>query len=498
MKTPGHVVILGGGPAGLAAGHELSINGAKVTVLERNTYVGGLSRTVGYKGYRFDLGGHRWFTKNEDLNNWFRHLMGDEIIMVNRISRIYYGGEFFFYPVRFSEILKKTGPFTILHAGLAFLWAAIKQSVNGKPPVNMKEAYTAQFGNKLYDMFFRRYSEKLWGCPCEELSADWVAQRSKGLSIWTLVRDSLLGNKNKITSLIDNFMYPRHGYMRIPERLAEDIQECGNEVALGASVTKLIYHGPNDIRVCYSQDGQEISVRADAVVSTIPLNLLTRMLHPISDKAVEEAARGLAFRDLITVNILLKRQQVSLDTWLYIQDEDILFGRFHEPKNWSPAMVPDDEHTSLVLECFCSLGDPVWEMSDDEIKKRCIRDLVDKLGFIEDQEIEDAIVVRTTHAYPIYDLQYGEKIASIKAFLRNFEGLHIVGRGGTFRYNNADHSIEMGLLLGQQLLGYDVDYSTVNTEPEYHEIKSEKAPRRVYYSGPIRLSESKKVEKVNK
>lgn len=485
MKVPDHVVILGGGPAGLAAGHELSVNGTKVTVLERNKYVGGLCRTVKFKGYRFDLGGHRWFTKNEDLNNWFRRLMGDEIVMVDRISRIYYDGKFFFYPVRFSEILKKTGLLTIVHAGLAFLWAAIKQSVIRKPAFNMKEAYTGQFGNKLYDMFFRRYSEKLWGRPCEELSADWIAQRSKGLSIWTLVRDAMLGENNKVTSLIENFMYPRDGYMRIPERMAEDIQECGNEVLLGASVTKLVYHGPNDIQVYYSQKGKEISVRADAVISTVPLNLLIRILHPFSDRAVEAAARGLAFRDLITVNILLKRKQVSPDTWLYIQDEDILFGRFHEPKNWSPAMVPDDEHTSLVLECFCSKGDAVWELSDDEIRRRCIRDLVDKLGFIEDQDVEDALVVRTTHAYPIYDLQYGEKIASIKAFLKNYDGLHIVGRGGTFRYNNADHSIEMGLLLGQNLLGYDVDYTAVNTEQDYHEIKRGNEPQRDGYYGPI-------------
>ena len=197
MKNPGHVVILGAGPAGLAAGHELSINGAKVTVLERNNYVGGLCRTVKYKGYKFDLGGHRWFTKNEDLNTWFRRLMGDEIVMVDRVSRIYYGGKYFFYPIRFSDLLKKTGPFTILHAGLAFMWAALVQSISNKPPANMKEAYVAQFGSKLYDMFFRRYSEKVWGRPCEELSSDWVSQRSKGLSIWTVVQEALVVTKNR-------------------------------------------------------------------------------------------------------------------------------------------------------------------------------------------------------------------------------------------------------------------------------------------------------------
>ena len=471
MKDPGHVVILGAGPAGLAAAHELSINGVRVAVLERNPYVGGLCRTVTHEGYKFDLGGHRWFTKNEDLNAWFRRLMGDEIVMVDRVSRIYYAGKYFFYPIRFSDILKKTGPFTILHAGLAFMWAILEQSMSNKPPTNMKDAYVAQFGSKLYDMFFRRYTEKVWGLPCEQLSSDWVSQRSQGLSIWTLVRESLVGNTTQVTSLVDNFMYPRDGYARIPERMAEDVRNRGNEIRLGAGVTRLVYHGANDIEVFYKQDGEERSVRANAVLSTIPLGLLVQMLTPACDEAVTGAARGLTFRDLITVNVIFKRRQVSPDTWLYVQDEDVLFGRLHEPKNWSRAMVPDDEHTSVVLECFCTRGDSVWRMTDEQIVQRCLRDLVDKLGFVRDEEYEDAVVVRTTHAYPVYDLQYAAKIARVKAFLQNFEGLHIVGRGGTFRYNNADHSIEMGLLLGRKLLGYEVDHLAVNTEPEYQEIK---------------------------
>ena len=472
MKNPGHVVILGAGPAGLAAGHELSANGAKVTVLERNDYVGGLCRTVHYKGYKFDLGGHRWFTKNEDLNNWFRRLMEGEIVMVDRISRIYYGGKYFFYPIRFSDILKKTGPITIMHAGLAFMWAILTQAVSSKPPANMKEAYTAQFGSKLYDMFFRRYSEKVWGLPCEKLSADWVSQRSKGLSVWTVVREALLNSKKEqVTSLIDNFMYPRDGYMRIPERMAEDVESAGNEVLLGTTVTRLTYHGPNDIEVFYKKDDEEHSIRANAVLSTLPLGLMVQMLTPACDEKVKQAARGLVFRDLITVNVIFKRKQVSPDTWLYVQDSDVLFGRLHEPKNWSVAMVPDEDHTSVVLEVFCTRGDEVWQMSDDEIVKRCLNDLAEKLKFVEEDDYEDAAVVRTTQAYPVYDLQYAEKIVAIKDFLNNFEGLHIVGRGGTFRYNNADHSVEMGLLLGRKLLGYDIDHLAVNTEPEYQEIK---------------------------
>jgi protoporphyrinogen oxidase len=481
MKVPEHVIILGGGPAGLATGHELSVNGTKVTVLERNDYVGGLCLTVHHNGYKFDLGGHRWFTKNEHLNNWFRRLMAGEIVMVDRISHIYYKGKYFNYPIRIGDIIKNTDPFTLMHAGLSFVWASLRQAIRPRPVVNMMEAYTAQFGSKLYDMFFRRYSEKVWGVPCEKLSGDWVGQRSKGLSIWSLVREALLGSDKQVVSLIDQFMYPRDGYMRIPERMAEDIVKSGNKVLLGCPVTKIIYHGPGDFEVQYQENDEQRSLRADAVVSTIPLGLLARILVPSCDTSVEEAARSLHFRDLITVTVMLRRKQVSQDTWLYIQDEDIIFGRMHEPKNWSAALVPDDDHTSLVLECFCSKGDHIWQMSDEEISQHCIRDLVDKLHFIDESQVEDFYVVRSREAYPIYDLQYKEKITTVQDYLQGHQGLYTVGRGGTFRYNNADHSIEMGLLLGQRLRGRGVDHLAVNTEMEYHEeVRSNVAQRDQY------------------
>lgn len=481
MKVPKLVVILGGGPAGLAVGHELSVNGTKVIVLDRNNFVGGLCRTIHDEGYKFDLGGHRWFTKNEDLNEWFRRLMTGEIVMVNRISRIYYKGSFFNYPIKFGDIIANTNPITVLHAGLSFLWTSIREGISPRPVVTMKDAYTGQFGAKLYDMFFRRYSEKVWGRPCDELSADWVSQRSKGLSVWTLVRNALMKPDRKVVSLVEQFMYPRDGYMRIPERMAEDIGRCGSEIRLTSTVKRIVYRGPNDFEIVYDMGGQERSVHADAVVSTIPLGVLARILEPRCDEKVQRAAQALKFRDLITVNVKLARKQVTNDTWLYVQDEDILFGRMHEPKNWSPAMVPDDQHTSLVLECFCSRGDQLWEMSDQAIAQRCVRDLVDKLGFLRDQDVAGFTIVRTVQAYPIYDLQYKENIGVVHDFLKRHEGLSMVGRGGSFRYNNADHSIEMGLLLARRLLGDDIDYQAVNVEKEYQEEIRDSSPRRDQY-----------------
>jgi protoporphyrinogen oxidase len=484
MNKNEHVVILGAGPAGLATGHELTVSGVKVSVIDRNDFVGGLCNTNEHNGYKFDLGGHRWFSKNEDLNNWFRRLMGEEVVWVERISRIYYDGGYYTYPVSILNVIKNAGIFTIMQAGVTYLVSALQYSIFSKSIDNMKDAYVAQFGYKLYDMFFRRYSEKVWGLPCEKLSADWVSQRSAGLSIWTVIQESLLKTKSDNESLIEEFMYPRDGYVRIPQRMAEDITnaDVGNAIHLESTVTKINYNGPNDFDITYtSTAGEDTTVNATRVVSTIPLGVLPRMLNPPPGPEVIEAAKSLTFRELITVNVILKKDKVSIDTWLYVQDEDILFGRLHEPKNWSKAMIPDQSTTSLVLECFCTKGDHIWNMSDEEIGRQCVADLENKLRFIKASEVIDIHIIRTMQAYPVYDLEYGGKIQAITDYLAGFEGLHIVGRGGTHRYNNADHSIEMGLLLGRKILGYDVDYMDVNTEAEYHEIKTAKDPQRDFY-----------------
>ena len=482
LEAAEHVCILGAGPAGLATGHELCSNNTQVTVLEKNDYVSGLCRTVEVNGYRFDLGGHRWFTQNEELNNWFRRLMKDEIVMVNRISRIYYGGKYFNYPLSIKDVVTKAGPVTIFLAGVTFFKALIQYSVFDKQVVNMKQAYTKQFGSKLYEMFFKIYTEKVWGKPCEELSSDWVSQRSKGLNIMTILREAIAHSKNRVVSLVDEFMYPRLGFARICERLAEDITAVkGNEILLNSTVTKVTYHGPRDFEVEYTQDGETVSVKTDSVVSTIPLGILAQIIVPSADEKVLAAARSMEFRDLITVNVMFNKKQVSKDTWLYLQDQDLIFGRLHEPKNWSVDMVPDDDHTSLVLEVFCTAGDELWSLSDDEVAKRCVDDLVDKLNFVERDEVDGWAVIRTRQAYPVYDLQYGEKTKIVNDFVEQFEGLHIAGRGGSFRYNNSDHSIEMGLMLGRKILGYPVDHMAVNTESTYHEEKNLSGPQRDHY-----------------
>ena len=466
-----HVVVLGAGPAGLATAHELSRFGVRTTVLERNPFVGGLSRTVKANGFRFDLGGHRWFTKNEALNEWFRRLMANEYIWVDRVSRVYYDGRYFQYPIEILDIARNTGAVDLIKSGLGYMAAVGRSWLSKDPPEDIEEAYVAQFGRHLYQMFFEQYTEKVWGLPCKELSADWVSQRSRGISITSLLKNALTAGKSEPKSLAKKFMYPRLGYERISQRMAEDVEQGGNQVVLNANVSRIEIHGNESFEVVYRSEDGEHRVTGTHVVSTIPLGVLARILSEPPPDDVREAAEGLSFRDLVTVNLEIDREQVSDDTWVYVQDRGVIFGRLHEPKNWSAEMVPSPAKTSLVLECFCTAGDEIWSLDDATIARRCISDLDDKVGMLESRHVAGWTVVRTRQAYPVYDLQYAEKISTIKRFLARFPGLEIVGRGGTFRYNNADHSIEMGLLLGQKIMGFGVDPDQVNTDAAYQEIK---------------------------
>jgi len=466
--TDRRVVVLGAGPAGLAAAELLSDREVAVDVLELKGTVGGLCVTHNYKGFRFDLGGHRWFTKNPELQRWFLELMEGELVTVQRRSRIYFNGRYFDYPLSVPNVLKNAGLWTSFKMMLSYGTAVITDLLRRRPPANMKEMYCAQFGAQLYEMFFRRYSEKVWGRGCELLSPDWVAQRSKGLSILTALKDALTKQRD-VVSLIEQFVYPREGYQRICVRMAEEVIKQGNQVRLSAPVRALIFRAPHDILVHYDSDGERRELQATDVVSTLPLSHLVAMLQPPGDERIQAAARSLEFRDLITVTVLLAKPRVSMDTWIYIQDDSILFARVHEPKNWSAALVPDHESTSLVCECFCSYGDSIWNLSDAQLGDRVIADLADRLGFITRDQVIDTCVIRTRFAYPVYDLEYRAKLAVLYEFIAAHPGLHIVGRGGTFRYNNADHSIEMGQRLARRLLGEDQDPLGVNTETEYLE-----------------------------
>lgn len=465
---PGKVVILGAGPAGLATGFALSRAGLSVEVFDQAPMVGGLARTEQRDGFRFDIGGHRWFTKKDVLNQFLADLLGDELVWVDRISRIYFDGKYVEYPLRAGEVLTKIGPSTGARAVTDFVVAKAGQRLKPKPVVSMEDAYVAQFGRTLYELFFRRYSEKVWGRDCDELSGDWVAQRSKGLSLFTALRESIKRTDEKVESLVERFMYPRDGFGRISELMAEGIERRGGTVRTGWRVVSARHERGVITGVTVSDGARERDVEGDAFVSSIPMTELASILEPRAESAILDAAGSLTYRGVITANLMLDRPQVTNDTWVYVHDPNISFARLHEPRNWSAAMAPEGK-TSLVLEFFCEPGDALWQRSDDELCELGARDLAEKLGFIEPREVLGAFAVRSRDAYPRYHVGYQAAVEAVKGHLRSFANLWIVGRGGTFRYNNTDHALETGLLAARGILGEAADIDSVNSAPEYLE-----------------------------
>lgn len=465
---PRTVVILGAGPAGLAAGFALSRAGWSVQVFEQAEVVGGLARTVARDGFRFDIGGHRWFTKQDELNRFLIDLLDDELVMVDRISRVYFDGKYVDYPLRVGNVVSKIGTVTSARAVGDFVVSQAAQRLTKKPVVTMEDAYVAKFGRTLYELFFKRYSEKVWGELCSDLSGDWVDQRSRSLSLATAVRDAVKRSDGNVESLVERFMYPRLGFGRISERMAEQIERGGGAVHLNRRAVAVRHDGRTISGVTVSDGSRETIVEGDAFISSIPMTELARILRPAADDAVLAATRVLTYRDLITVHLMLDRPQVTGDTWLYIHDPNVTFARLHEPPNWSRALAPEGK-TSLVLEFFCDAGDGIWERSDEELCAVAVRELAEKLHFIEPREVLGAFAVRSRDAYPRYSLGYREAVDTIKGHLHGFGNLSIVGRGGIFRYNNTDHAIETGLLAARNILGEAVDVDSVNSAQEYLE-----------------------------
>ena len=465
-------IIMGAGPGGLATGYWLSKHGVPVTVLERAPVVGGLARTVERDGFKFDLGGHRWFSKVDEVNDFYKEVIADETVWVRRISRIYFDGKYIDYPVEPGNALVTVGPVMAAKALADYGRVQLQQRFNPKPIVSMEDAFIAQYGRTLYELFFERYSEKVWGLPPAQMSGDWVGQRTKGMSLLTVVKDAIAPSKEVVQSLIESFMYPRYGYGRLSERMADGVRAAGNEVRLGAGVTKIRRRGSRIESVVVTDEaGHENVVEGAEFVSSIPLTVLCKIMEPAAPAEVLAAADALVFRNVITVNLMLDRQRMTDDTWLYVHDRDILFGRLHEPKNWSVDMVPDQSKTSVVAEYFCSFGDEIWSMSDDALVERTAKHLADDLGFVARNEVLGGFAVRSPRAYPSYTLGYERPLKLLKDFVDSFENLQIIGRYGTFRYNNADHSVETGLLAAKNILGETHDLDRVNADQEYHEIK---------------------------
>jgi protoporphyrinogen oxidase len=442
--------ILGGGLAGLSAGHVLTRAGLPVIVVEAGSGVGGLARTIEHQGFRFDLGGHRFLTRDEKVRLFVSGLLRDDLLEVPRTSKILLRGRYFDYPLRPSNALFGLGIPTTLRILADYGIERLAGAFRAKDIVSLEDWVVRRFGRAMFDLYFRDYSEKVWGVASSRISAGWVAQRIAGLSLWEAVKNAFSRrNSSGINTLADRFLYPRLGIGQISERLKDAI-EAHNEVRTGTVVLRL-RHEDRAVRSVMVRRGQEVfDIEADRYIASIPLTALVRALHPAPPDDVLRAAAALRFRDLVVVTVMLDRPQVTDLSWLYLPEKKIPLGRIHEPKNWSPAMAPEGR-THLVAEYFCFQGDKVWNAADGELTNRTVEHLV-RLGFFAHSEVIGSCVVRVPRAYPLLDTEYRVHHERIMAYLRGFKNLRVIGRGGTFQYLNMDHAIASGIEAAEAIL----------------------------------------------
>ncbi len=462
------VVIIGGGPAGLTAAYELSKAERPSVVLEKDTAAGGISRTATYKGYRFDIGGHRFFTKVRAVEEMWREVLTNgDFLRRQRLSRIYFNKRFFHYPLRPANALLGLGLWNSAMILASYLKA---QLFPQRSEDTFEQWVSNRFGARLYRTFFKTYTEKVWGIPCNEISAEWAAQRIKGLSLLSALKNALLQQQSAhksrvIKTLIDAFDYPRLGPGMMWETVVELVRARGHEVRFGAEVQKIFW---SDDRVEAVETGANGRVDGTHFISSMPLRELIQKLTPEAPAAVREAADGLRYRDFLTVALILNRRDVFPDNWIYIHDPEVKMGRIQNFKNWSPDMVPDANTTCLGLEYFCFEGDGLWTMADGELIELGKQEL-EKLGLARAADVVDGTVVRMPKAYPVYDADYSAHLEVVRRFLATFTNLQVVGRNGMHRYNNQDHSMLTAMLAVKNILGANFDLWTVNDDQEYHE-----------------------------
>jgi protoporphyrinogen oxidase len=466
------VVTIGGGPAGLTAAYELVKHGEPVTVLEASPdRVGGLARTDRYKGFAFDIGGHRFFSKSREIEDLWTEILGNEMLERGRLSRIYYRGKFFDYPLKAMNVLVNLGPVSVMLSLASYAYAKIRPIPNAR---SFEDWTINAFGRRLYRTFFKTYTEKVWGISCSEISADWAAQRIKGLSMFSLIKATLLPKRRKprdkvIKTLIDAFRYPKFGPGQMWETVARLIAERGAEVILGTEVRRIVRGAGGVQEVIAVRNGREESFSGTHFLSSMPIRELIAGLSPEAPPAVLEAARQLKYRDFLTVALIVDQADTFPDNWIYIHDPNVRLGRIQNFKNWSPFMVPDARLTCLGLEYFCNEGDDLWGRSDADLVKLG-REELGRIGLLDPARVTDGCVVRMKKAYPVYDDRYAEHVAVIRRFLESeTPNLQLIGRNGMHKYNNQDHAMMTGLLAARNILGGHFDVWKVNSDAEYHE-----------------------------
>jgi protoporphyrinogen oxidase len=471
------VAIIGAGPAGLTAAYLLAQQQVDVTVLESDpVYVGGISRTARYKGFHFDIGGHRFFSKSKEVEDFWTEILPNDMLERPRSSRIFYRGKFFSYPLKATEALIKLGILESTRCVLSYMKARLLPIRN---PKSFQDWVTNQFGSRLFNIFFKTYTEKVWGMSCKEISADWAAQRIKGLSLKTAILNALLPKKKPknrgevVKTLIDSFRYPRKGPGMMWETCAAKVQELGGVIEMGQKVVGLSYDADDELWTVTHKDsqGKTGTTTARHVISSAPMRLLVQGLTPRVSEQALHAAGSLKYRDFITVMLILKDRQLFDDNWIYIHDPSVKVGRVQNFKSWSPEMVPDPSLCCYGLEYFCFEGDGLWTSSDEGLIHQAKTEL-EKIGLGKASDVLDGCVVRQPKAYPVYDDDYATHVNTIREELENkFPTLHLVGRNGMHKYNNQDHAMMTAMLCVENILAEKKIYDLwkVNQDAEYHE-----------------------------
>jgi len=461
------VIILGAGPAGLTAAYELSGKGVSCIVLERDSTVGGLAKTVDYKGHLFDLGGHRFYTKVALVERLWHEVLGADFLARPRLSRIYYRSRFFDYPLDPLNVVRGLGLLEIFLCGLSFLRSHMFPQ---KPETNLARWVSNRFGRRLFKMFFESYTEKVWGIPCTELSADWAAQRIRGLSFSALIRHALNGHKtqngkNPIKTLIREFHYPRRGPGMMWTKIQEIVEQRGSQVILNAPVQKILW-----------KEGHITGVQAGGrlytgkhFINSLAIRDFFKMMDPAPPGAVRQTALDFHYRDFITVGLIVRGTNLFPDNWIYVHEPAVQVGRIQNYSNWSREMSPDpDQTSSLGMEYFCFENDALWNSSDEELLALAKRELA-SLGLVKPADILDGKVIRVPKAYPVYDDSYRESLDVVREFVASVPNLQLVGRNGMHRYNNQDHSMLTALMAARNILGSDFDLWQMHGDTEYLE-----------------------------
>ena len=468
------VVIIGGGPAGLTAAYELGKARVPCTVLEKDLVLGGIARTVCHNGYLFDIGGHRFFTKVAAAEKMWREVLGDDFIRCRRLSRIYYNKRFFHYPLQLGDTLIGLGLWNSALILGSYIWARLFPT---RSEETFEDWICNRFGRRVYRTFFKTYTEKVWGIPCNQIGAEWAAQRIKGLSLFEAVKHALLKQAGRrpgrtVKSLIDSFHYPRQGPGMMWNTVGALVEKEGNTIRLGASVEQINRTNGHVSSVRINVNGRSELVEGTHFLSSMPIQELITKLNPPAPADVIEAARGLNYRDFLTVAVIVNEPDLFPDNWIYIHDPSVRVGRIQNFKNWSPHMVPDQTKTCLGLEYFCTVGDDLWQMSDPALIELAKQE-VQALGLARSAGIDDGAVVRMPKAYPVYDTGYRERLETIRKFLDGITNLQAIGRNGMHKYNNQDHSMLTAMLAVRNILGAKYDLWQVNEEQHYHEAGTE-------------------------